>query len=134
MGAKGDSALFEGTRGKSQGSLDLGGGGEGAAPKPTYSPSPKHEPGHNWGSENPIRSQEEGQRLLETGYSNGKQIFNVTDDGTIIKFQPDGTPENGYHAYPISSPSEIPTSILRQMVQDGKISRHRYNQILGGQL
>ena len=72
--------------------------------------------------------------LLDTGYSNGRQVFNVTEDGTLIKFQPDGTPENGYHAYSISSPSEIPTSILRQMVQDGKISRHRYNQIISGQL
>lgn len=134
-GSKGDSTLFSGTRGNPQGKLDLGdGGGSGGMPKPTYAPSPKHEPGHNWGSENPIKTQEEGQRLLDTGYSNGKQIFNVTDDGTIVKFQPDGTPENGYHAYPIASPSEIPTSILRQMLRDGKISSHRYNEIRHGKL
>lgn len=110
------------------------GDGSGSDVSPTYVPSPKHEPGYGWGSENPISSQSEGQRLLDTGYSNGKQIFNVTDDGTIIKFQPDGTPQNGYHAYPISSPSEIPTSILRQMLSDGKITRHRYRQIISGNL
>jgi len=51
-----------------------------------------------------------------------------------VKFQPDGTPENGYHAYAITSPREIPTSILREMLRDGKISRSRYNRIIGGQL
>lgn len=132
--SKGGSDLFGGTRGNPQESLLLDGGGADDTPKPTYAPSPKHEPGHNWGSENPIKTQEEGQRLLDTGYSNGKQVFNVTEDGTIIKFQPDGTPENGFHAYPISSPSEIPTSILRQMMKDEKISRHRYNQIINGNL
>lgn len=131
--AKGGSGLFGGTRGNPQGSFDLRDGGA-STPKPTYSPSPKHESGYGWGSENPIKTKEEGQRLLDSGYSNGKQAFNVTGDGTVIKFQPDGTPENGYHAYPISSPSEIPTSILRQMMTDGKISRHRYNQIINGQL
>lgn len=134
-GAKKPSGRFSGTRGNPQGSLPLGDGGSDDAPKPTYAPSPKHEPGHNWGSENPIRTQEEGQRLLDTGYSNGKQIYNVTDDGTIIKFQPDGTPENGYHPYVIESVDEIiPRTILRQMMKDGKISKHRYNQILGGNL
>lgn len=34
---------------------------------PKYAPSPKHEPG-GWGSENPIRTPQEGQHLLETGY------------------------------------------------------------------
>lgn len=103
--------------------------------KPTYAPSPKHESGHNWGSENPIKTQEEGQELLATGYSNGKQIYNVIPDGTIVKFQPDGTSENGYHAYLIESADEIrPRSILRQMLNDGKISKHRYNQILHGNL
>ena len=131
--SKGPGGEFSGTRGNPQGSLPLGGESGGGA-SPTYVPSPKHEPGYGWGSENPIGSQAEGQRLLDTGYSNGKQVFNVTDDGTIIKFQPDGTPQNGYHAYPISSPSEIPTSILRQMLSDGIITRHRYNQIINGNL
>lgn len=73
--------------------------------------------------------------MLATGYSNGKQIYNVISDGTIVKFQPDGTSENGYHAYLIESADEIrPRSILRQMLNDGKISKHRYNQILHGNL
>lgn len=134
MGAKGDSTLFGGTRGKLQGRLDLEGDGEGATPKPTYVPSPKHEPGHNWGTENPIKTQEEGQRLLDTGYSDGKQIYNVTDDGIIIKFQPDGTPENGYHPYAITKAEDIPASVLRQMVRDGKITKNKSKKASKGKL
>ena len=44
---------------------------------PLYMPSPKHDEG--WGSNNPIKTQEEGQRLLDSGYRDGKQIYNVTD-------------------------------------------------------
>ena len=106
----------------------------GDKPKPTYAPSPKHEPGHNWGNENPIRTQEEGQRLLDTGYSDGKQIYNVTDDGIIIKFQPDGTPENGYHPYAISKAEDIPASVLRQMVKDGKITKNTSKKASRGKL
>ncbi|MBR6959169.1 MAG: hypothetical protein IKH76_01685, partial [Clostridiales bacterium] len=62
---------------------------------PTYVPSPKHESGHNRGSENPIKSQSEGQQLLDTGYKDGRQVYNITEKGDIVKFQPDGTPNNG---------------------------------------
>ena len=112
----------------------MDGGGSVGKPKPTYAPSPKHEPGHNWGNENPIRTQEEGQRLLDTGYSDGKQIYNVTDDGIIIKFQPDGTPENGYHPYAISEARDVPASVLRQMVRDGKISKSTASRARRGKL
>ena len=122
--SKGGSDLFGGTRGNPQGRLPLDEGSVSDTPKPVYAPSPKHEPGHNWGTENPIKTQEEGQRLLDTGYSDGKQIYNVTDDGIIIKFQPDGTPENGYHPYAISKAEDIPASVLRQMVKDGKITKN----------
>lgn len=65
-----------------------------------YKPSKKHNPlikGRpcEW-SNNPIKSQKEGQYLLDTGIKEGKQIYNVTKDGEIIKFQPDNTPDNGY--------------------------------------
>ena len=98
---------------------------------PTYLPSPKHEPG-GWGSENPIKSNHEGQQLLNEGYPDGKQIYNVTEDGIIVKFQPDNTPYNTYHAYQVSKPRDIPPSILKQMLKDNKITRADYNRIRTG--
>ncbi len=133
MGAKGDSTLFGGTRGKPQGSLDLeSGGGEGTTPKPTYAPSPKHDPKHPIGNPNPIKSQEEGQRLLDTGYHEGKQIYNITDDGKLVKFQPDGTPENGYHSYEVDGSPDVPASVLRRMRDDGKITEAEYKRFSKG--
>ena len=98
---------------------------------PKYAPSPKHEPG-GWGSKNPIKSPQEGQHLLETGYKSGKQVYNVTSDGTIVKFQPANTPGNEYHSYKVDSPRDIPASILKAMLRDGKISRAEYNKIRKG--
>lgn len=99
---------------------------------PHYNPSPKHELGHNWGSENPIKSSSEGQYLLDTGYQSGRQVYNVTENGKIVKFQPDGTPENGFHAYEVSSPRDIPSAVLKQMLNDGKITRAEYNRLRKG--
>lgn len=99
---------------------------------PVYVPSPKHEAGHNWGSENPIKSEKEGQYLLDTGYPHGKQIYNITENGKLVKFQPDGTPNNGYHAYEVFSPPDIPPSVLKSMAEDGKISRSDYRKFLKG--
>lgn len=98
---------------------------------PVYNPSPKHDKG-GWGSSNPIKTQEEGQRLLDSGYRDGKQVYNVTDNGTIVKFQPDNTPNNGYHSYEVSKPRDIPSNILKQMLSDGKISRAEYTKIRKG--
>ncbi len=106
--------------------------GNGQKNLPKYDPSPKHEPGHNWGSENPIKTKAEGQKLLDTGYKSGKQVFNITDKGVIVKFQPDNSPNNGYHAYKVSSPRDIPPKVLKQMLDDGKISKVEYNKIIKG--
>lgn len=131
--AKGSSGRFSGTRGNPQDSLDLGSGSTGAA-KPTYVPSPKHDAPHNWGSPNPIKSQAEGQRLLDTGYRDGRQVYNVTADGKIVKFQPDGTPKRGYHSYEVTSQRDIPAAILRRMLADGKITKTIYGKILRNKL
>ena len=101
---------------------------------PTYVPSPKHKPGHNWGSEDPIKSQNEGQHLLDTGYKDGKQVYNITDEGVIVKFQPEGMPQNAYHAYKVSKPRDIPSSILKQMLYDGKITPVEYNKYRKGKI
>lgn len=96
-----------------------------------YSPSPKHEK-YGYGSNNPIKTQDEGQFLLDTGYQNGKQIYNITKDGIIVKFQPDNTPYGGYHSYEVSKPRDIPPDILKSMLADGKISKARYTQLRKG--
>ena len=99
---------------------------------PRYVPSPKHNPVGGWGSSNPISSQNEGQRLIETGYRHGRQIFNITDRGELIKYQPDGTPQNGFHPYIIRGIPEIPVSILRQMLRNGDITKVQYNRFRKG--
>ena len=98
---------------------------------PVYAPSPKHDKG-GWGSNNPIKTHEEGQRLLESGYPDEKQIYNVTDSGVIVKFQPDNTPTNGYHSYEVFKSRDIPASILKMLLNDGKISRAEYNKFRKG--
>ncbi len=77
---------------------------DGMEKTPKYVPSPKHEPGHNWGTENPIKTQEEGQRLLDTGY----------------------------HSYEVFSPPDIPPSVLKKMKADGRITSTEYKKYLKG--
>ena len=77
-------------------------------------------------------TQADGQHLLDTGYRHGRQVYNITRDGIIVKFQPDGTPNNGYHSYAVFAPQEIPQSILKQMLHDGKIKKSDYNKYVKG--
>lgn len=56
-------------------------------------------------------SKNKGQRLLTTGYHDGKQIYNVTESGKIVKFQPTNTPDNEYHAYEVKEAKDIPASV-----------------------
>lgn len=140
MAATNDSGQGHGTHGSPQQTLD-----ELLYPKkvdinedsviydrpPLYVPSPKHEPG-GWGSHNPIHSLEEGQQLLDSGYHDGKQIYNITSGNIIVKFQPDNTPNNGYHSYEVSKPRDIPSKVLKEMLEDGKLSRAQYNKIRRG--
>ncbi|MCQ2405762.1 MAG: hypothetical protein MJ067_00910 [Oscillospiraceae bacterium] len=140
MAATNDSGEGHGTNGSPQETIEeliypakveLNENGGSNESTPVYVPSPKHEKG-GWGSNNPIKTQEEGQRLLASGYKDGKQVYNVTDDGTIVKFQPDNMPNNGYHSYEVSKPRDIPASILKQMLSDGKITKVEYNKIRKG--
>lgn len=97
-----------------------------------YQPSPKHKPPHNWGSKDPITSQTEGQTLLDTGYKAGRQIYNITKNGEIVKFQPTGTADNEYHAYEVTSYPDIPPEVLKKMYEDGKFSKAVYHKYLKG--
>ncbi len=101
---------------------------ESANHPPTYKPSPKHQKGGP-GSPDPIKTKEEGQKLLTTGYHDGKQIYNVTESGKIVNFQPTNTPDNEYHAYEVKEAKDIPASVLKRMLKDGKISQSDYKEI-----
>ena len=104
---------------------------ENTAKPPLYHPSEKHEK-YGWGSINPIENINEGQFLLDTGYKEGKQIYNVTSKGKIVKFQPDNSPDNGYHAYEVNKPRDISNNILKKMEADGKITKSQANKLRKG--
>lgn len=97
-----------------------------------YVPTQKHDPKAGFGSPNPIKTQEEGQRLLDTGIEDGKQVYNITEKGAVVKFQPDNTPEHGYHAYQVSSARDIPPNVLREMRDVGLITEAEYNRLRKG--
>lgn len=97
-----------------------------------YAPSPKHDENRGWGSVNPVKSQQEGQRLLNEAFWDGRQAYNVTDESKIVKFQPSGTSNNEYHSYEVSKPRDIPSSILKQFLNAGKISKSEYNKLRKG--
>ena len=69
---------------------------------------------------------------MDTGYKDGKQIYNITIDKKIVKFQPDNTPQNGYHAYEVYKPRDIPPRILKMMMNDGLINKAEYNKLRKG--
>ena len=127
MSSTSDSGHASGTSGSPQYSLEnavaenVSKQNDSTKPK-VYEPSPKHDKG-GWGSPNPIKSPEEGQKLLDTGYSNGKQVYNVTAEGKIVKFQPANTPNNAYHSYEVDKPRDIPSAVLKQMEKDGLINK-----------
>lgn len=135
MSAKGDGGDFDGTIGHPQMRLDFGAKAsraEATKPKPTYVPSPKHDPKHTWSgaSVNPIKSHTEGQHLLETGFKLGRQIYNMTDGGDIVVFQPANTSNNAYHSYSTDNRVNLPTPVLRWLLASGRISKSDYNKLV----
>jgi len=92
-----------------------------------YRPTKKHEFG-GWGSTNPILDYKEGQMLLETGYKYGKQIYNITKDKKIIKFQPDNT--GGHHCYEVYEQDDLPSKVLKMLFDDCKITKAEYSKLL----
>ena len=136
MTSTGDSGKASGTKGSPQTSLENF-TSEAIAKENSYgkdmvySPTPKHEDG-GWGSPNPIKSQEEGQELLDTGYKDKKQVYNITKDKKLVKFQPANTPNNEYHAYEVSHPRDIPSVVMKKMLNDGVISKSDYNKLRKG--
>ncbi|MFM8454568.1 MAG: hypothetical protein ACKOAD_06415, partial [Gammaproteobacteria bacterium] len=99
-----------------------------------YEPTPKHAK-NSFGSFNPIPDQATGQKLLATAYSSAekKQLYNVYN-GKLIKFQPDNTLNNGWHAYEVeagtsrSVTNQVPLIVLKKMCEDGLITRIQYNK------
>lgn len=135
MSSTKDSSLGHGTNGSPQSNIEeqtypsqAAENEQAATNPPKYDPSPKHESRYGWGSNNPIKDHTEGQQLLDTGYQSGKQIYNITNEGVIVKFQPDNTPGNGFHPYEVSKTRDIPATILKKMLADGKITHSDYNR------
>ena len=55
-----------------------------------------------------------------------KQLYNVYE-GKLVKFQPDNT--GTWHAYEVNNPAkEVPTDVLRNMRENGLISKAQYNK------
>ena len=98
-----------------------------------YVPSPKHDKG-GWGTPNPITSKKEGQALLNSGVIDGKQVYNITKDGKIVKFQPDNTPQNGYHAYQVNNIKDIKPPVAKKMYDVGLIDYKTYLKIIKNKL
>ena len=95
-----------------------------------YRPTSKHDPVSGWGSKNPIPDAETGQVLLDTAYSTSKnkQLYNIYN-GELIKFQPDTV--EGWHAYLVTNTSEeVPTEVLRKMLDNGIITRAQYKKFV----
>ncbi len=96
-----------------------------------YVPSPKHNPNSGWGSKDPFYDDaSEGQKALDNAYSSSKnkQLYNVKN-GKLVKFQPDGN--GGWHAYEVQNPAkEVPTDVLRKMLDDGKITKAQYKDFI----
>lgn len=96
-----------------------------------YNPNPKHDK-NGWGSPNPITDKKEGQDLIDTGLEIGRQIYNITEKGDIVKYQPDNTPEKGYHPYKIYSNKDLPVEVIKEWVKTGRISKSEYNKLRKG--
>lgn len=114
----------------STGESSAGESGSSSTTKPIYKPSPKHDPASGWGSPNPIPDIETGQNLLDTAYSSSKnkQLYNIYDN-QLIKFQPDTV--EGWHSYLVkNSAKEVPTDVLRKMLEDNKITKVQYKDFI----
>ncbi len=73
-----------------------------------------------------------GKESLNNAYSskNTKQLYNVYED-KLVKFQPDNA--GTWHAYEVRNPAaKVPADVLRNMKDDGLITRVQYNKWIKG--
>lgn len=91
-----------------------------------YVPSAKHAAG-GFGTRMDLDPQV-AKEVLNRGLlgPNGRQIYSF-HDRKIYEFQPDGT--GSFHGYPISS-RELPTQVLRNMLEGGMIDTPQYRELL----
>ena len=95
-----------------------------------YKLSPEHDPASGWGSPDTIPDIKIGQEALDTAYSSSKtkQLYNYYDD-KLVKFKPETV--NGWHSYEVVNPAkEVPVDVLRQMLNDGKITKAQYKNFI----
>ena len=69
------------------------------------------------------------QDVLDNSIQAGKQRYGL-HDGKIYEFQPDNV--GGYHGYPIRG-DKTPNSILKQLRNDGRISKAEYKKLVKGE-
>ena len=122
-----DDVMDGANRSAREGSVKVAAEGTG---KPIYKPSPKHDPTSGWGSPDPIPDIRTGQEVLDTAYSSSKtkQLYNYYD-GKLVKFQPDTV--SGWHSYEVANAAkEVPADVLRQMLDDGKITKAQYKNFI----
>ncbi|WP_423194542.1 hemagglutinin repeat-containing protein [Cupriavidus sp. H18C2] len=93
---------------------------------PKYVPSPKHDVG-GWGTPMDLEDSA-AQQVLNDSVQGGKQRYGVSD-GKVYEFQPDNA--GGWHGYPVPG-NEVPTSVLRTLLQRGDINRVEYGKLIKG--
>lgn len=68
------------------------------------------------------------QSVLDNSIQSGKQRYGVYN-GQVYEFQPDNT--GGWHGYPLPG-NEASTSVLREFLKRGDITKSEYNKIIKG--
>ncbi|WP_202126869.1 hypothetical protein [Cupriavidus sp. SW-Y-13] len=68
------------------------------------------------------------QQVLNNSVQGGKQSYGVSD-GRVYEFQPDNV--GGWHGYPVPG-NEVPTSVLRALLQRGDINKAEYGKLIKG--
>ena len=93
-----------------------------------YSPTQKHRPG-GWGTEMDLDDATAGQ-VLDNGMfgPNGNQRYGY-HNGRLYEFQPDNV--GGFHGYPIRG-NEAPPEVLRELRDNGTITKSEYNKFVKG--
>lgn len=93
---------------------------------PKYVPSPKHDVG-GWGTPMDLEDSA-AQQVLNNSVQGGKQRYGVSD-GKVYEFQPDNV--GGWHGYPVPG-NEVPTSVLRILLQRGDLTKVEYGKLIKG--
>jgi hypothetical protein len=89
-----------------------------------YELTKKHARG-GWGTEMDLDN-DTAQEVLNNGLTspNGRQVYGYRDS-KIYEFQPG---HNAYHGYPVPA-GEVPSSVLKEFLDQGLITKSEYNRM-----